>query len=119
MEFFIQDPNTPRFPPQSVRIQELIAKPYPDGSRLRVSLELTPFQINPSIELDVMNNQGDTLASASIVEPVAWKLELTLHLRQPSNKVEDVTLTARVIYPGPDGEVSRRQVLIPMKGGPA
>jgi len=109
MEFFIQDPNVLRLPPEDVRILDLRAQPYPDNRRVRVALDLTPFRERPYIELTLVNAQEELLGSASIVEPVAWKLELTMHLRQGGAASGPLTLVARLSYPDLD-EVDSRQV---------
>jgi hypothetical protein len=93
---------------------DLRAEPYPDGKRVRVSLELTPFQQRPYIELALSDPDGNEVSSASIVEPVSWKLELTLHLRThgtPHVALGTYTLTAVLSYPDL-GEIDRRETSI-------
>ena len=51
MEFFPDVPEVERLEPKAIRILDLRAEPYPDGRRLRVALDLTPFQLRPNIEL--------------------------------------------------------------------
>ena len=51
MEFFLNDPQVHRLPPNQTRLLDLRAEPYPDGRRMRVALELTPFEQRPYIEL--------------------------------------------------------------------
>jgi hypothetical protein len=111
MEFFIADPNVERLPPDKTRFLNLQAEPYPDGTRLRVSLELTPFQQRPTIELMLTSPDGSQAAAASIIEPMAWKLELTLHIRDHQTNVLNYTLTASLHYPEL-GELDRREIPI-------
>ncbi len=111
MEFFVNDPQIHRLPPAQVRLLDLRAEPYPDGQRLRVTLELTPFEQRPLIELTLTDPAGDAAASASIVEPMAWKLELTLHNRKPTPAVGKYTLTAGLSYPEL-GEIDRREITV-------
>jgi hypothetical protein len=87
MEFFINDPSIARFPPNEVQLLDLRVNSDPDGKRLRVALDMTPFQQSPNIELELTDTNGSIVASASIIEPVEWKLELTLHIREtgPTN----------------------------------
>jgi hypothetical protein len=82
MEFFINDPKIVRYPPAEIHMLGIWANSDPDGKRLRVALDLTPFQQRPIIELDLTDSIGNKVASASIIEPVGWKLELTLHIRK-------------------------------------
>ncbi len=116
MEFFFNDPNIQRLPPEETRLVNLRADPSPDGKRLRVTLELTPFQRKPYIELVLADGSGKEMTSASIVEPNGWKLELTLHIRKSTadiksetDKSGNCTLTAVLSYPDL-GEIDRRQI---------
>lgn len=110
MDAFFLDPNVERFPPESVRLLDLRAEPYPDGRRVRVGLELTPFLQRPSLELELTDSQGHSCGSASLIEPMGWKLELTLHIRaQQSPPLHPLTLTAILLY-ADLGETDRRQI---------
>ena len=111
MEFFINDPNLIRYPPTEVHLLDLRANPFPDGKRVRVALDLTPFQQRPLIELDLADSTGNEVASASIIEPVGWKLELTLHIRKSGPTEGKYTLTARLSY-SELGEIDRRSLII-------
>ncbi|MBN1305296.1 MAG: hypothetical protein JXA13_12740 [Anaerolineales bacterium] len=106
MDFFFpdQDPDIERFPPEKVVITNLQAEAYPDGRRVRVTLETTPFEQRPHIEVSLLDADGNEISSTSIIEPMAWKLEFTLHIRcdPPGNSF---TLTAQLFYPeGPQAE---------------
>jgi hypothetical protein len=103
MDFFFPEDNLTRSLPQETRITSLNAEIYPDGRRLRVNLEITPFQKRPTIEVTLHNSSGDEIASTSIVEPLSWKLEFTMHLRGEIDN--PYTLGARLYYPdGPSNE---------------
>ena len=111
MEFFINDPNIVRYPPSEIHLLDLRAESDPDRKRLRVALEITPFQRRPYIEIDLTDSTGDKVASASIIEPVGWKLELTLHIRKTGPTGGKYTLTTSLSYPEL-GEVDRRTLII-------
>ena len=114
MDAFFLDPQITRLPPESTRILDLRAEPYPEGKRVRVSLELTPFQKRPYIELTLYDPDGNEVSSATIVEPVSWKLELTLHLRTHGTwnlEPGTFTLTAALSYPDLS-EIDRRETSI-------
>ena len=111
MEFFINDPNIVRYPPAEIHLLDLRTNSDPDGKRLQVALDLTPFQQSPVIELDLTDSTGDEVASASIIEPVGWKLELTLHIRKTGSTNGKYTLTASLSYPEL-GEIDRRTLII-------
>lgn len=97
MEFFFPEDNLERALPHETHITTLTAQPYPDGHRLRVNLQITPFQKRPHIEITLTNGAGDEVASTSIVEPLSWNLEFTMHLRGQLHN--PYTLHARLYYP--------------------
>ena len=103
MDFFFPEDSLLRMPPEETRITSLTAEPYPDGYRLRVNIEITPFQKRPYLEVVVSNADGEEIASSSIVEPLMWKLEFTMHLRGELRN--PYRLEARLFYPeGPAAE---------------
>ena len=103
MEFFFPEDNLTRAVPEETRISSLSAQPYPDGYRVRVNVEVTPFQKRPYIEVTLSDSNGDEIASTSIVEPLGWKLEFTMHIRGELNN--PYKLNARLYYPeGPSME---------------
>ncbi len=103
MDFFFPEDNLTRAVPEETKITSLSAETYPDGRRLRVNLEVTPFQKRPYIEVILNNAEGNEVASTSIVEPLSWKLEFTMHVR--GDIANPYTLNARLYYPeGPTNE---------------
>jgi len=115
MEFFFPEDMLNRMTPEETHITALTAEPYPDGRRLRVNLEITPFQSRPYIEVTLNNSEGEEVASASVVEPMSWKLEFTMHLRGARNS--PFTLEARLFYPdGPQAEPVRQIFELPPVG---
>ena len=105
MDIFFQDPTEIPLPPEDVRIRELLVQPWPDGQRVRVYLEVDPFQRRPSADLTVRDASGNTIASASIIESMYRKIEVTLHMRPPMPG-QDLTLHAVVFFveQPPEGE---------------
>jgi hypothetical protein len=103
MDFFFPEDNLNRATPEETHIKKLRAEPYPDGYRLHVNLEITPFQKRPHIEVTITDADGEEVASTSIVEPLSWKLEFTMHVR---GKLKNpYLLEARLFYPdGPSAE---------------
>lgn len=111
MDALFPDAEAERLPPEQTRLLDLRAEPYPDGRRLRVGLELTPFAVRPELELTLVGPGAQTVAEASIIEPMSRKLELTLHRKQDAGNEEPgaYTLTAILSYPHL-GEVDRREI---------
>jgi hypothetical protein len=97
MDIFFQDPGDIPLPPDEVRIKELRAEPWPDNRRVRVYLEVTPFQARPSGEIILLDAEGDETSSISIIETIDPKMEFTLHIRgrEPSG---EYTVEAAIFY---------------------
>jgi hypothetical protein len=103
MDFFFPEDQLQRMTPEETRITSLTAQPYPDGYRLRVNIEMTPFQKRPYLEVVLHDAEGDEVASSSIVEPMGWKLEFTMHIR--GELKNPYILEATLFYPdGPTTE---------------
>ncbi len=103
MEFFFPEDNLNRATPEETKITTLTAQPYPDARRIRVNLEITPFQKRPYIEITLTDADNNEIAATSIVEPLSWKLELTMHIRGQLNN--PYTLNAKLYYPeGPTNQ---------------
>lgn len=97
MDIFFQDPSEVPLPPNEVRIREFNANPYADGQRVRIYLEVDPFQKRPSADLVVLNPEGNMVATASIIESMIRKIEVTLHLRGDLTEGR-YTVKSRVYY---------------------
>jgi hypothetical protein len=103
MDSFFPSEDLQRFAPNETRIVALEAEPYPDRERIRVQIRMTPFEVRPHIELTLTGADGAEVASASVVEPLSHRLELTMHLRGAS--ASPFRLEARLFYPdGPSME---------------
>lgn len=103
MDFFLPEDHLQRATPEETRITSLTAEPYPDGYRLRVDIEMTPFQTRPHLEVVLSDADHEEVAATSIVEPLSWKLEFTMHIRGELNN--PYTLEAKLSYPdGPTAD---------------
>lgn len=120
MEFFFTDPEVERLPPTKTRLLDLRAESYPDGNRIQVEVEMTPFQQKPYLDLVLTNPDGNIVATASIVEPTSCKLALTLHIRKPPmatignfDKAAGISYNLMTILSYPDlGEIDRLDLSI-------
>jgi hypothetical protein len=81
MEFFFPEDMLNRMTPEETHITSLTAEPYPDGRRLRVNIEITPFRRSRTSG-HAQRCRNEEVASASVVEPMSWKLEFTLPARE-------------------------------------
>ena len=103
MDIFFQDPSAIPLPPDEVRIKALRAEPWQDQRRVRVYLELTPFQQRPNGEVSITNLLGEQVASISIIESIVPRMEFTMHLRGETPPGE-YQLKAILYYEGESGD---------------
>ena len=114
MDFFFPDDLTPRLSPEETRITDLRAEPYPDRGRVRVNMEITPFQTRPHVDIVMTDSDGNEVVATSFVEPMTWKLEFTLHVRGEADPAGGYRLEARLYYPdGPAAEPVSIEFAIP------
>jgi hypothetical protein len=111
VDIFFSDPTDIPLPPDEVRIRKFEVNPWPDGRRVRVYLEVTPFQKRPNGEISILNAKGEEMASVSIIETMDPKMEFTLHLRG-AEPVGPYKVIASIFYleepqePTQDDEIS-------------
>ncbi len=103
MDFFVSKDGLTRATPEETKITNLTAKPRPDGRRVLVNMQITPFQKRPSLEVKLQNANGEEVASTNILETLGFKLEFTMHIR---GEIQNpYTLIAKLYYlEGPSAE---------------
>ena len=67
-------------PDQGVEIISLEAFPYPDGRRIKVQFQLSPFTQGPSALVSLAAEDGKIIASVNIVNIFTPENEITLHV---------------------------------------
>jgi hypothetical protein len=97
MDIFFTDPADIPLPPDEVRIRDFKVEPYPDSRRLYVNLVITPFQKKPSGEIVIFDFLGTPVTSASIIETIDPRMQITMHLRSPETAGE-YTATVVLFY---------------------
>lgn len=103
MDIYFKDPTEAPLPPEDVHIRELRAKPWSDGQRVKVLLELDAFQQPPNIALSIRNALEKDIAQITVIELITRKIELNMHIREadPGGKY---TLLAVLYYELPAEE---------------
>ena len=113
MDLFFQDPDVIPLPPEEVRIRDLSAKPYPDGKRVRILVEIDPFQKRPSLEVMIQNAYGETVSQVRVIETMTRLLEMTMHLRA-ERLGEDFNLHCLLYYQEmPSPEAGEQEIEYP------
>jgi hypothetical protein len=112
MDIFFRDPNEVPLPPEEVRIVRFDAEPWSDGRRVRIYLEVSPFQKRPNGGITITNANGDELANISIIETMDPKMEFTLHLRG-AEIIGPFTVSAYISYPEEPSESTVEQDDLP------
>ena len=98
MDIPMMDSSEIPLPPEEVRLISVLAEPYPDGQRLKLRMQVTPFRERPNFELRVLNPRGQEVGNLSIIESMEPTIELTTHLRGEVISGEYVVI-ARLEYP--------------------
>ena len=93
-------------PPEGVRIEDLKIEPMPDARRVRVRIGITPFTVPPNLRLTITAPDGNTAASAAMIETINHRMQFTLHLKSAAVP-GDYSLSAEIYYPEID-PVDRR-----------
>jgi hypothetical protein len=82
MDYFFQDPGETRLPPEEVRLREVRVMPLPDGKRVKVWVELTPFTKRPNLEVTIISPSGKSISHANILETMLHRFEFFMHLHE-------------------------------------
>jgi hypothetical protein len=108
MELFFNDPNVVKLPPEEVRLREVRIIPLAGGGRVKIHLELTPFQKRPDISVTITSASGKEAARTTILETMLTRLELTMHLHEPDAgneyAVETVVFYQKLPLPSETGD---------------
>ncbi len=97
---FMTDPASVPVPREQVSIRNVTATPYPDGKRVKVEIEMTPFSPfdRPNLEVAVYAPSGDEAGSLTVIETTQPTLNVTLHIRGTNTHQGCYTLQASLYY---------------------
>lgn len=82
---------------EDVRIRDMQLEVSPEGRRVAVDFNLTPFIERPSIQLFVVNAKGEKAGSLTVIETLDNKFGLVVHLRD-KEPTETYEIQASVYY---------------------
>ncbi|NLX10224.1 MAG: hypothetical protein GXY36_11250 [Chloroflexi bacterium] len=96
-DLFIQN-NDNLLPRGDVRIVQVVAQPSPEGRRVRVGVEITPFREQPNLEIAILSADGRAVASTSVIALMHFKVEFNLHLRGVDDSAGDYIVRVQLYY---------------------
>ncbi len=104
---FFESNDVPQ-PKDKVKIERLEAQPYPDGWRVKVIVEVTPFQVRPNLEIRVKSMEGRVISELSVIETMHRHMEFTVHIRGVSSPVGQYAAEADLFYDTPTAPQDQR-----------
>jgi hypothetical protein len=78
IDFF--NPGDVPKPRAEIKIERFDVQPYPDGWRVKINVDVTPFQERPNLEIR-LSLGGRLVAELSVVETMHRHMEFTMHIR--------------------------------------
>ena len=94
--FFFDEGATP-LPSHEVHIEHAAAQPFTDGTRVQVTITLSPFQEKPNLAISIVDQNDETLVTAEVLEPISITTEITLHIK-PREPHLSHTLVVKLYY---------------------
>ena len=94
---FFESADIPQ-PKDKIKIEKVEAQPYPDGWRVRVVIDVTPFQERPNLEIRVKNAVGRDVSQLSVIETMHRHMEFTVHIRGVQSPIGDYTTEVDLYY---------------------
>lgn len=94
------DPDDVPQPRDKVTIEKLTAIPYPDGWRVRIGVDVTPFQERPSLEItvDPVDERPIAPIQLSVIETMHRSMEFTVHIRGVTSPAGEYVVRAALYY---------------------
>ena len=104
---FFESGDVPQ-PRDKIRIERLEAQPCADGWRVKIIIDLTPFQERPSLEIHVRSRENRPVAELSVIQTMHRHMEFTVHIRGVSSPVGDYVAEVDLYYDDPATPQDRR-----------
>jgi hypothetical protein len=80
MELKLFSPEETPKPRAEIKVEAVRVTPYPDGWRVKLNIDITPFQERPSLEI-YLRRDDKPIAELSVIETMHRQMEFTLHVR--------------------------------------
>jgi hypothetical protein len=81
MDIEFVDPDELPLSPEEVKFLEVMAEPFPDNRRIRLTINITPFKQSPDIDIFALNPAGEKVTEATIIGAPNKQMSLTVHIR--------------------------------------
>ncbi len=88
-------------PKDKIKIERLESQPYPDGWRVKITIDVTPFLERPNLEIRVQSDDEKPVAALSVIETMHRHMEFTVHLRGISSPVGIYVTAVDLYYDNP------------------
>ncbi len=97
IQFFDNGNQTPQ-PREDVRIESVNVTPYPEGLRVHVAVQVTPFRERPNLMLVIHDDDDLVVSELNIIETMHAHMEFTMHLRGVEDPTGAYSLTVELFY---------------------
>lgn len=105
--------NNPGLRPRDeVRIERVDAEPFPDGKRIRVEVDVTPFRERPNLEITLYDEEGRSVGGASVIATMTFKMEFNLHLRGVTGPAGRYSVDVALYYDDLHAPQDQRRVVL-------
>lgn len=92
-----------------VRILRARTEMAPEGRRVAVDMELTPFIERPTIEIRLVNDRGESAGLTNIIESLDRIIRVVMHMRDKT-PAEQYQAQIRIYYAHIDENMKRQMV---------
>jgi hypothetical protein len=107
---FFESSDVPQ-PKDKIRIERLESQPYPDGWRVKIIVEVTPFQERPNLDIRVLPAGGERpVATLAVIETMHRHMEFTVHIRGVPSPLGEYVTQVDLFYEDPAAPQDRREV---------
>ncbi|MEP7286257.1 MAG: hypothetical protein ABI947_10870 [Chloroflexota bacterium] len=99
-------------PRDNIKVERVDAQPYSDGWRVKVIVDVTPFQERPSLEIRVRSSEGRLVSEMTVIETMIRHMEFTVHIRGVQSPVGHYVIEVDLYY-GEDPTQAQHKIEIP------